>query len=203
LDAIVFDFNSVYEISVSDNADRKEVLAAYMRVSGKGWRNKTGDPLIYYTTTHSERLYSIRRKTDNSGKILLGCFHELLIDIADWWVQAYPVLEQIATSTGALTGTAAAIYAPFKFVKWVRSKAHRSPFNDENGKIEFEWLKAILAEDAWSSSDLAEKLSLSKDEAKSLLQGFGYTWDSHKQLYLSTDHTKHLRELNPKTIHDY
>ena len=33
---------------------------------------------------------------------------------------------------------------------------------------------------------------------RKLLKGFGYVWDSHKMLYIATETTEKLRELEPQ-----
>ncbi len=105
-------------------------------------------------------------------------------DIVSWWEQAYPVIEQIAAVTGAITGVSA-------FIKWVRSK-----LQEKQSKDEYAWIKLILNEREWNLSALSEKLDLTANEAKSILKGFGYKWDSKKQLYTATENTQKLQSIH-------
>lgn len=112
-------------------------------------------------------------------------------DICAWWNQAYPIITQIATVTGAVTGTVGIATASRNFIKWVRSKLQ------ENRNIdEYAWIRLILSEEEWSTSVLSIKLDLSKDEAKRILKGFGYKWNSSKMLYVSTEDTQKLRNID-------
>lgn len=115
------------------------------------------------------------------------------IDIGAWWEQARPVIEQIATVTGAVTGVAAITTAPLAFIKWIRSK-----LNERKERHEFAWIKLIIAQDEWNTSTLAQELGLSEQEAKRILKGFGYTWNSQKMLYVSSENTQRLRDIKVK-----
>lgn len=112
-------------------------------------------------------------------------------DIGAWWEQAYPVIAQIATVTGAVTGTAAITTAPFVFIKWVRSK-----LQEKREKDEYAWIRLILDEEEWSISLLSQKIDLSESEVKRILKGFGYKWNSQKMLYVSTESTQKLRNID-------
>lgn len=112
------------------------------------------------------------------------------IDINEWWNQAYPIIEQIATVTGAMTGVATIIATPVAFIKWVRSK-----FQQKEEKAEYSWVKYILNEDEWHVDDLANKLCLSHDEAKSILKGFGYVYNRKDMLYKMSEYTLKLRNI--------
>lgn len=109
------------------------------------------------------------------------------IDIKAWWEQAYPIIEQIATVTGAITGVATITAVPLAFIKWIRNKFQ--------GKNEYKWIKLILSEDEWNVSILSQKLELSKSETKKVLKGFGYVWDAKKMLYIATENTHMLRNI--------
>lgn len=112
------------------------------------------------------------------------------VDIQLWWKEAYPVIEQIASVTGAITGVAAIAVTPISFIKWVRNKLQR-----KREKSELTWIKTILEKDEWNFSILSQKLDITDDEAKKLLKGFGYEWDAKKMLYVATDNTKKLRNI--------
>ena len=105
------------------------------------------------------------------------------IDVMSWWEQAYPIIEQIATVTGAITGITA-------FIKWVRSK-----LQEKEKEKEYKWIKYILNEDEWNTSILAQQLELTESETKKLLKGFGYVWDAKRMLYIATENTYKLRDI--------
>lgn len=111
-------------------------------------------------------------------------------DIQLWWEEAYPIIEQIATITGALTGVAAIAATPVSFIQWVRNKLQKS-----RERSEYSWIKTILQRDEWNVSLLSKKLDLTDDETKRLLKGFGYIWDAKKMLYIATDNTYKLRDI--------
>jgi len=115
---------------------------------------------------------------------------DLAFAIAEWWKAAYPIIEQVANVTGALTGTAAIVSAPFIFIKWARGKLQRTPEINE-----FAWIQSILWREEWSASSLAYELSISGDDAKQMLKGFGFAWDPKKMMYIATEHTQKLREI--------
>lgn len=112
-------------------------------------------------------------------------------DIGEWWKQAYPIIEQIATLTGAITGVAAITTSPLIFIKWMRGK-----LQERKSKDEYTWVKLILTKKEWAVSTLSEELNLSEDEAKKILKGFGYKWDQQKKSYVSTENTQKLRDIN-------
>ena len=112
------------------------------------------------------------------------------IDIKEWWAQAYPIIEQIATVTGAITGVATIAVTPAAFVKWVRNKLQAQKKNKE-----YNWIQYILSKDEWNISILCQKLELTDTEAKKLLKGFGYVWDAKKMLYIATENTHKLRDI--------
>lgn len=116
------------------------------------------------------------------------------IDIATWWEQAYPIIEQISTVAGAAT----VVGAPIVFIKWIRGK-----LKAQTEKSEYSWIKLILNEDEWNVSILSEKMNLSEDEIKRLLKGFGYAWNPKKMLYTSTDETEKLRDIKTHQRRDF
>jgi len=196
MDVIVIDFKTIYVVSISENADRDAVLAAYMRKSGEGWRNNQGELYNYWTTKQSGNIYTIRRqvnKTDEFADELIMYMLIAEIDIADWWAQAYPIIAQTASVTGAVTGIAVIASAPFVFIKWVRKK-----FQSKKGKDEYICIQYVLKKDAWNVSELSESLSISNEQAKDLLRGIGFVWNRHKMLYVSTEITEKFREIKPK-----
>ena len=87
---------------------------------------------------------------------------QLISDIESWWIQAYPIIEQIAAVAGAITGTAA-------ITSWIRYKLSKN----QKGK-ELMWVKVILSKEEWNTSVLASLLGLPEDEVKTILKGFGY-----------------------------
>ena len=132
------------------------------------------------------------KKPPESDRPTLGLII-LEIDIADWWAKAYPIIEQIAATTGAITGVAIVASAPVVFVKWVRNKIKSNSNNDE-----YAWVRGVLNNESWNISELSEKFDLTEEQAKNLLKGFGYVWDRQKMLYVASDTTKSLRDIEPK-----
>ena len=187
-EVVVIDFKSIYVVSISENAIKDDVLAAYMRESGEGWLNDDSKQYVYWVTTHSPILYSIRRKIKEVGFNLIGV-SELGIDITNWWANVYPIIVQIANVSAAINGIALVSSVPYLFVKWIRSK--------NKDKDDYTWVHSILCEDSWSVSLLSNNLSISEEEAKKLLKGFGYVWNSHNMLYVATENTKKLRCVRP------
>ena len=194
MDAIVIDSESIYIISIYKNASKEDVLSAYMKVSGNGWYNSERQSYSYWTTLHSHQLYSIRRKIDKPERRGLSVLR-VEVDVAHWWAAAYPIIENIATVTGAVLGVSAIASGTFKFIRNIRDK-----YKATNTKDEYKWIKDILSEDSWNVSILSEKLSFAENNTKDLLKGFGYTWDSHKMLYIATEHTKELQNIQPNLI---
>lgn len=119
-----------------------------------------------------------------------GQYGELMLDIQCWWAQAYPIIEQCATITGAITGIAAVTTAPIVFIDWLHNKLRKKQEMNELFGI-----KLILNREEWNPSILAQELDLSEDEAKRILKGFGYIWNPIKMLYTSTDATKKLQNI--------
>ena len=200
VDTVVIDSKSIHIVTVTKNESKDVVLAAYMQVSGEGWHTDEGRSYNYWITTHSPTLYSIRReikKPEGTLGFLIGD-----IDIADWWAQAYPILEYIANVTGAVTGVAAITSAPFIFIRWLRSKKvnkEKEEYNSwEKGNLEYAWVHNILVKDSWNISSLSNELSITDEETKKLLKGFGFVWDSHKMLYIATENTEKLRNIKPE-----
>jgi len=183
---IVIDVKSIYVVAMSEDATKDDIFAAYMQVSSEGWRTSDGEPYVYCTTMHSSKLYSIRREIEKPEKTL--GFILVDIDIANWWANAYPVIEQIANVTGAVTGIAAITSAAFLFIKWIRSK-------NITKEKEYTWIQNILRNDSWNVSLLSQELSMTEEETKKLLKGFGYVWDSHRMLYIATENTEKLRNV--------
>ena len=103
--------------------------------------------------------------------------------IEPWWTQALPIIEQIASVTGAIIGTSS-------ITSWILHKLSKSKMGKE-----LAWVKIILTEEEWSPSILAQLLGLQEDEAKMILKGFGYIWNPKKMLYVSTDATDKLRSI--------
>jgi len=190
MDAIVVDSKSIYIVPIHEGANEDDVLAAYMKTSGEYYLNNRDESYNYCITLHSATLYSIRKAVTPNDRYLSFLMGE--VDIADWWAKAYPIIEQIANTTGTITGIATIISTPFAFVKWIRSKNNSVKANEE-----YTWIQSILHNDSWNISVLSEKLSMPEDQVKNLLKGFGYIWDSHKMLYIATKYTKKLR--NQKT----
>jgi len=152
----------------------------------------------FYARKYSDDLYSIDCYKGLSSDVAGGGAvpgwipGDYIIDIADWWATALPVIEQIATVTGALTGVAAMVSAPFVFIKWVRSKLNK---RKRSMKTELEWVSLILAKSEWNVSQLSQELSMAKGDVKRLLNGFGYKWDPKKMLYVASRTTEKLREI--------
>lgn len=139
--------------------------------------------------TKKSQGFVINISDSNFSNIQYQCCQPIL-DIQYWWTQAYPIIDQIATVTGAITGMAAVATAPIVFIDWLHNKLRQKQEVNE-----LFWIKLILSEEEWNPSILAQELDLSEDEAKRILKGFGYTWDPKKMLYVSTDATKKLRSI--------
>jgi len=191
MDAIVVDSKSIYIVPIREGANEDNVLAAYMKVSGEYCLNNKNELNTYCITPHSTTLYSIRKSMTPNNHYLSFLMSE--VDIADWWAKAYPIIEQIANVTGAATGIAAIISAPFVFIKWIRNKSKSTKANEE-----YEWIQGIIHNDSWNISILSEKLSIPEDQTKNLLKGLGYIWDPHKLLYTATEYTKKLCDQKPE-----
>jgi len=110
-------------------------------------------------------------------------------DIVYWWANVYPIIEQISNVTGAIIGTSAIGTAAYHFVKWFRNKVQGLGGRDESA-----FIKEILSKNNWRTSDLAEKLNVSKEDAKKMLQGFGFKWNPIKQKYVESDLTDKMRK---------
>lgn len=136
-------------------------------------------------------------ESSNTSTIYTDYYYDIFFenirnfDICAWWVQAYPIIEQIAAVTGAITGVAAITSASLAFTKWMRNKLQEKENEDE-----YTWVKFILSKEEWSVSALSGKLDLSEDEAKRMLKGFGYKWNPQKMLYESTENTQKLRNID-------
>jgi len=66
------------------------------------------------------------------------------------------------------------------------------------GNKEYKWISNILCKNSWNVYSLSQELSITEEETKKLLKGFGYDWDSQKMLYVATEKTVILRKLEPK-----
>ena len=106
----------------------------------------------------------------------------LNIDILSWWENASPIISQIADVMGVIAGTST-------FIMWMRSLIRS---RSKKGK-EYAWIQDILCKDSWNVSDLSICMGINEDEAKKLLRGFGFSWDSHRMLYVETSETQTLR----------
>lgn len=145
-----------------------------------------------------DSMHDYENELRRAADALISCpmdFH-LAFDIKSWWEHAYPVIAQIATVTGAITGVAAITVTPITFIKWIRSK-----LQEKQIKEEYEWIKLILNEDKWSICFLSQKLDLTDDETKRILKGFGYKWDAKKMLYIATEYTFELRKIKVIDLH--
>lgn len=110
------------------------------------------------------------------------------VNIKEWWECAYPIIEQIATVTDALTGLAVIAAAPISLIKWIRQKLQMN-----HPQKEYDWICIILKEDKWNPTVLSERLGISLDDAKGILKSFGYSWNPKEMLYVATDSTIALR----------
>ena len=201
---ILIDYESIYEVFISESSNPKHILSTYTRASRKKKRDRKSKHFKYNLFEKSldahglTPVYAIQREPDertylchsadlyNNQGLLLFLNYD---NIALWWTQAYPVLERIATITGTLVGTAAVIAAPYKFIQWVRSKLKSKGIN------EHDFLRKVLAKDSWNADELSTEINISKAQAKEMLRGFGYIWDAHKMLYIATENTIALRNL--------
>jgi len=162
---------------------------------------KTGYSLktTYTATEHARNLYSVEYyeqslcSASGGGGAFIGggLDYDFVMDIVTWWTNAWPIIEQIVTATGALTGIVSASY---KFIKWVRKKANKKQGPQQ--KTELEWVEFLLAKDEWNVSQLADALAVTKETAKNALKGFGYKWDRQKMLYIASDNTVGLRNIS-------
>jgi len=172
---VVMDFNDIYAIDVDDGACSNDVLTAYQ---GQIVVNPNKR---YVIRKHSDFMYSVQAR--DSTYLVTNT-----IDIAAWWALAYPILEQIAAVTGALSGVAVIGSAPFVFIKWLRKKCHAS-----NSINERQVVRTILSKDRWNLSELSEQISFTKEETRSLLKGFGYVWNPQGMLYVSIKQSSNIQ----------
>jgi len=114
----------------------------------------------------------------------------VMIDIAQWWTSAYPIIEVIANVTGALTGVAAVVAAPIVSIKWLRDIVNRGGRDRPNE--EYNRIRRVLKRHTWNVTELSEQLDIPKECAKDLLRGFGYIWDSKRMLYIASENTERL-----------
>jgi len=195
MDVIVIDSENIYVVPISENVGRDTTLEIYMRTSGESLLSS--EYYTYCIKKQSDNLYTIQRKFKVQDESVELALNDLMpeIDIASWWGQAYPIIEQIAGATGAVTGVVAITSAPFIFVKWVRKMLQL-----KNKIIEYPLIQYVLSKDTWNVSELSETLSISNKQAKDLLKGFGFVWNAHKMLYISTENTEKLRAINPEKL---
>jgi len=180
MDAVVIDSKDIYVVPVSEDADTDAVLSAYMQVSGESMYSSQGE---LYITEQTDNLYTIHRKAkkqDNSNLMMFIPGAE--IDIASWWAQAYPIIEQTVTVVNLVGGV-------FYVVKSLREIFQSKGKNEKNGILD------VINKDSWNVSELAEKLSISEEEAENMLMVFGFVLDSQKMVYIATEYTKKLRAI--------
>lgn len=99
-------------------------------------------------------------------------------DIADIWTSLYPILDQIATMFGVISGI---VFAG----KWIRGLF--KPETPPPAIFDF-----ILSRDRWNHSELAEIMELDKEDAKKLLKVFGFKWDKSSRQYIQGPNTKEI-----------
>lgn len=189
---VVIDFNNIYEVAVNDDCTSEDILSKYLYVSKCSSQNQYGEKYTFKIATHSKNLYSVCRYKETKPEQEIFYFIENSIDIAYWWAEAYPIIEQTANATTAAIGVATIIGASFAFVKWVRNSII------PNRKDEYIWVQNVISKDEWNVAMLSDHLSIPIDQAKLLLKGFGYVWDAQRMLYIKTEITDKLRKLKPK-----
>ncbi|MCL2853091.1 MAG: hypothetical protein FWE20_08685 [Defluviitaleaceae bacterium] len=188
-DIIIIDETDIYTLSANSSATERDILTIYCQKVNKN-ADATNidatniDANDFWLIKHTKKLYSIdmtlagRKQKEREG----WRFDSIEIDIAGWWAQAYPIIEQIANVLGVTGGV-------FVFVGWVRKVIQA-----KSKYAEYEILQEILHKDEWNISDLAKELSISNEQAKNLLKGFGFIWDSRKMLYVCSKNTIQLCE---------
>jgi hypothetical protein len=193
----IIDNTSIYEIDFDKNNESLEALIRKYLLISQMNNVKVNDEDNYVITEYSINLfvvYSEPRPMSSHTPIFgfgpLPQLTQIIVDMADWWARAYPVIETISTVSGAITDSAAVISAPFLFIKWFRGKM--------NTANEASTIQQILYEDKWSITELAEKYDLDRDKTKRVLKGFGYKWDNKKMIYCKTELTDKLRNIQLK-----
>lgn len=99
--------------------------------------------------------------------------HGFFDTIIGLWKNIYPYLE-IASTIGGCAGF-------IEFIKNIFKKKTPNPHN---------FAEYIYWQNKWSHIILANELEISKDEAKTLLKLFGYTWNNSEKLYCITQEEK-------------
>lgn len=98
-----------------------------------------------------------------------GFFNEIL----EIWGFIYPYLEVIGT-IGSCIG----------FTQWVKNFFKKKIPNPHT------FTEYIYRQDKWSHVILADELDISKEEAKKILDLFGYKWNNSEKLYYITEEDK-------------
>lgn len=185
MDIIIIDQEDIYAISIKDDASYIDIIQSYIKVSGRPFTNQVREKYKYSIAEHSKKLYVIDRTLESQSFAHSLSLLMLQSDIANWWANVYPIVEQIASVGGAFSVT-------YEFIRWVRKLAKGNSSN------EYEFVKNIFSKPMWNILELSNELSISEKSAKNLLVGFGYKWDRRKLLYVETEKTKELREIKIK-----
>lgn len=191
-EVVFIDNTTIYAAQVQDNISDDESLIQVYQNESNTTRSFDRNHVRISIHHYSENVFRVDYRFIPDPDICL-CITLPPFDIVGWWASAYPILEVIATTTGAITGAVATVGAPFVFIKWLRNVL-RNKKNQE----EYDLLQLILKQNTWHPLQLSLLLSLPIEQAKNLLRGFGFIWNSRKSCYEASDQTKELRKLCDK-----
>lgn len=125
------------------------------------------------------RTYSVRDNTVYADTGIPQAGGPDLKDLVQLWEEYYPILEQIGTTFGFVSGIVG-------IGRWIRSL-----FKKKNPPPQTIF-DLLLSREQWNHFELAESLEIDKDEMKKLLQVFGYKWDNSKRLYVQQGNTEEI-----------
>lgn len=101
-------------------------------------------------------------------------------DIIQLWNEYYPIIDQIATCFGFTSGL-------IGIGLWVKSL-----FNKKKSPPPQSIFDLLLSRKKWNHVYLADLLKIKRDDAKKLLQAFGYKWDASEMLYIQQSDTEEI-----------
>lgn len=100
--------------------------------------------------------------------------------ITELWTCYYPILDQIVTAFGAISGIAVG----GKWIKGLFKKNAPPPAIFD----------LILSRDRWNPIELANIVEIDKENAKMLLKTFGFMWESSNRQYVKGPESEHIME---------
>lgn len=107
-------------------------------------------------------------------------------ELSEIWTNIYPIIDQIVTVVGLGSILVAA-------GKWINSKFKSKEVPPQS------YFDLIFSRREWNHFELAELIEISKDDAKKLLQIFGYKYDRSMRMYVQQNISLELREKLSKT----